>query len=49
MLMPNIKRGGLILLTEAVPKNTSENGLTEASKHKTTASINSPINRGGQT
>ena len=47
--MPNINRGGHILLTEAVSKNVSENRLTEAFKHNTTTSVNTPINRDSQT
>ena len=45
--MLSINRGGHFLLTEAVKKTASQNGLTEAFNLNMTASINTSIFRGG--
>jgi len=45
--MPIINRDGHFLLTEVVKETTSQNRLTEAVNIKLTASINTPIFRGG--
>ena len=47
LLMPSINRGGHFLLTEAVKETASQNRLTEAVTIKITASVNTPIFRGG--
>ena len=43
--MPNINRGGQVLLTAAVKETVSQNRLTEAVNLKVTASVNTTIFR----
>jgi len=47
MLMTSINRGGHFLLTETVKETASQNRLTETINIKVTASVNTPIFRGG--
>ena len=45
--MPNINRGGHVLLTAAVKETVSQNRLTEAVNLKVTTSVYTTIFRGG--
>ena len=47
LLMATINRSGHFLLTETVKQTASQNRLTEAVDIKVTASVNTPIFRGG--